>query len=179
MTTRAGRRDRLNCFDRTLRIDHRIQRGQRQVVLLRIVDMAQAVACVGGRAPSEPSPEIACRKSHCGSHLAFEPSGRTRGNAAINAYDLRVPRVSMCGEFWFYDVATFPTELVRFHIPYGALRTCVPMRIINCSHYCEEDRELPNGGSPVCSRQLFPGRVRYAVAQGKSRARSALGRRRG
>ena len=47
----TGRRERLNRVDRTLRIGHRVQPGQRQVVLLRAIDVAhRAIRRIGGRA---------------------------------------------------------------------------------------------------------------------------------
>ena len=51
MAAGTGRRRRLNRIDRTLRIGHRVQPGQRQSGLLRTVDVTEgAFRYVRGRA---------------------------------------------------------------------------------------------------------------------------------
>ncbi len=51
MATGARGGERLDWIDRPLRIDHRIEPGQRQIVLLRAVDVAQEQFLVSVAAP--------------------------------------------------------------------------------------------------------------------------------
>ncbi len=81
--------------------------------------------------------------------LTFHPTDCTRSNVAIHAFNSRVGRVLMGGEFRFHDVATLSAELWRFHILNSAICALGPNHDVGGGGHRKENRKLPNVGSPV------------------------------
>ena len=87
--------------------------------------------------------------------LTFYPTDCTGSNVAIHAFDSRMGRVLMGGEFGFHNVAALPAELRRFHVLHSAVCALCSDDDVCGGGYREENGQFPNVGSTVAGSKTI------------------------